>query len=440
MRTEQILNFLFNLQKRLYLCKKKMDKNTLKKIIIEWQEFISKVNVIERNISYDKNMNYVFVGSRRVGKTYFMYQIISDLIKSSIPIQQILFINFEDERLLEFNSNDLDLIIETYKSMYDFEPIYFFDEIQNISGWEKFVRRLADKNNKIYVTGSNAKLLSSEIASTLGGRFNIKEIAPLNFMEFLKFKKVKLEPNFEFSEQRFEIKRYFEEFFYFGAFPETLRFENKKEYLSNLYLKVFYGDIITRNKISNDYALKLLVKKIAESTTNETSFNRMANLIKSIGVKVGTATLIDYFKYLEDAFLIYDLKNFTSKFSQKETIKKFYFIDTGILNLFISNPQAQLLETVVFNVLRQKYKKDEIFFYKDNFEIDFYIPNKEIIQVSYTINEQNTKEREINSILKNIDNLSFETCKIITYDDTEETIEKNKVKIEIVPIWKWCLL
>lgn len=416
-----------------------MDKNIFKKIILEWQEFIVQIELTKRKITYEKNTNYVFVGSRRVGKTYFMYQVIKDLINSGIKIEQILFINFEDERLLEMNSKDFDDIIESYKSLYSFEPIFFFDEIQNIEGWEKFVRRLADKKNRIFVTGSNSKLLSSEIATTLGGRFNIKEIKPLSFEEYLNFNNLQLKDNFEFLEQRFEIKRFFEKFFYFGAFPEIFHFDNIKEYLSNLYLKVFYGDIIARNNIKNDYALKLLVKKIAESTTNETSFNRMANIIKSIGIKIGTATLIEYFKYLEDAFLIFDLKNYTSKFTQKETIKKFYFIDTGILNLFLSKPEAQLLETLVFNTLRNKFPNDEIYYFMEKYEIDFYIPEKEIIQVSYTLKDKDTKEREIASILKNSTKLNFKSCKIITYDDEEETIENNGLKINIIPVWKWCL-
>ncbi len=415
-----------------------MKKKTFKKIIIEYQEYLSDIKLVRRHYTVEKNANYVFVGQRRVGKTYFMYQIITDLIKSGIKKEQILYINFEDERLLELKTDDLQLIIESYKELFDLKPILFFDEIQNVKNWEKFVRRLSDQKYRIYITGSNAELLSKEIASTLGGRFLVKEIHGLCFKEFLEFKNVKLQKNFEYKEQKYQIIKLFEDFFYYGGFPETINFKNKKEYLSNLYQKVFYGDIVSRYKVNNNFALKLLIKKIAENTNDATSFNRLKNIIKAVGVNVGTSTLINYFSYLEDAFFIYDIKNYNSKFAEKESIKKFYFADNGILNLFLLEPESKLIETLVFNTLRAKYSSENIYYYRDKIEIDFYLPKKELIQVSYDLKFEKTRNREINAILKAKDELKATKYTIITYNE-EEIIEIQNTKIEVVPVWKWVL-
>lgn len=415
-----------------------MKKKTFKKIIIEYQEYLSDIKFVRRHYTVEKNANYVFVGQRRVGKTYFMYQIITDLIKSGIKKEQILYINFEDERLLELKTEDLQLIIESYKELFDLKPILFFDEIQNVKNWEKFVRRLSDQKYRIYITGSNAELLSKEIASTLGGRFLVKKIHGLFFKEFLEFKNVKLQKNFEYKEQKYQIIKLFEDFFYYGGFPETINFKNKKEYLSNLYQKVFYGDIVSRYKVNNNFALKLLIKKIAENTNDATSFNRLKNIIKSAGVNVGTTTLINYFSYLEDAFFIYDIKNYNSKFAEKKSIKKFYFADNGILNLFLLEPESKLIETLVFNTLRAKYSSENIYYYRDKFEIDFYLPKKELIQVSYDLKFEKTRNREINAILKAKDELKASKYTIITYNE-EEIIEIQNTKIEVVPVWKWVL-
>jgi predicted AAA+ superfamily ATPase len=415
-----------------------MEKTFLKKIIVESQEFILNEKVIKRHYTIEKNGNYVFVGQRRAGKTYLMFQQIKELIKNnSITIEHILYINFEDERFIEFQNTDFNVLIEAYKELFTHKPICFFDEIQNISGWEKFVRRLADQKYQVFVTGSNAKMLSKEIATILGGRFIIKEIQGLSFQEFLMFNNVKPENNYELKEQRFEIQRLFKEYLFYGSLPETLKFNNKKEYLSNLFQKIFYGDIIARYKIKNDFGLKLLVKKIAESTMDETSFNRIKNIIKSAGISVGTKTLIDYFGYLNDAYLIFSINNFNSKFVERETKKKFYFSDTGILNLFLFNPESKLLETFVYNRLRKLFDT-EVYYFRENTEVDFYIPDKELIQVVYSINNYQTREREINALIKAETKVRAKNLKIITYDEQEQISYKGKT-IKVIPAWKWAL-
>jgi len=416
-----------------------MDKVKLKNLIIENQEFLRETDMYFRDYPIEKHANYVFTGSRRAGKSFFMYGIAKKMLSDKITQKHILFINFEDERFLEFTASDFNLILECYKELYNLKPILFFDEIQNITGWEKFVRRLADKNFRVFVTGSNAKMLSNEIATVLGGRFLIKEIQTLSFSEFLNFKGIKLKKNYEFSSQKHEIKRQLNDYLLYGGFPELINYTNKREFLNNLYQKVLYGDIIARHDIKNKQSIRLLVKKMAESVNDETSFNRIKNLIKSTGISIGTGTLIDYFEYLKDGFLLFDLQNYATKFTERESKKKFYFSDNGILMLFFTEDRSKLIENLVYVELRRRFSEN-FYYYKQTYETDFYIPEKQLlIQVTLTMNEPETRKREINSLQKTMQKLDINKGYIITYDDNEETIINKNGKIHVLKLWKWLL-
>ncbi len=416
-----------------------MDKVKLKNLIIENQEFLREADMYFRDYPIEKHANYVFTGSRRAGKSFFMYGIAKKILSDEITQKHILFINFEDERFLEFTAADFNLILECYKELYNLKPILFFDEIQNITGWEKFVRRLADKNFRVFVTGSNAKMLSNEIATVLGGRFLIKEIQTLSFSEFLNFKGIKLKKNYEFSSQKHEIKRQLNDYLLYGGFPELINYTNKREFLNNLYQKVLYGDIIARHDIKNKQSIRLLVKKMAESVNDETSFNRIKNLIKSTGISIGTGTLIDYFEYLKDGFLLFDLQNYATKFTERESKKKFYFSDNGILMLFFTEDRSKLIENLVYVELRRRFSEN-FYYYKQTYETDFYIPEKQLlIQVTLTMNEPETRKREINSLQKTMQKLDINKGYIITYDDNEETIINKNGKIHVLKLWKWLL-
>lgn len=231
-----------------------------KQIIVSNQERIQSIELIERDLSIDFRANYVIVGPRRSGKTYFLYQLIQKTISQDTS-NRILYINFEDERLLEVLSKDLVFILEAFEELYDEKPIIYFDEIQNVENWQTYCRRLADEGYQVYVTGSNAKMLSQEIASILGGRFLIKEIFPLSFREYLTFNGVEINKNLQYSSKAPLIKRHFNEYMKFGGFPELMKYTDKRDYLNNLFKKVFYGDILLRHDLKNKKALELLVKK-----------------------------------------------------------------------------------------------------------------------------------------------------------------------------------
>ncbi len=412
-------------------------KNLIKKIIVENQERISKLQVIDRKIVFEPNANYIITGQRRTGKTYLLYYYIQQLLYHGTDLKEILYLNFEDERLLEFTVNDFDKIPECYKELYSGEPVFFFDEIQNITGWQSFARRLADNNYKIWVTGSNALMLSSEMATTLGGRFLVKEMDSLSFEEYLLFQDISIEKQMAYSEKRFEVQRLFEDYFYHGGFPELFKFVNKQEYLSNVFQKIFLGDIIARHQIRNPHALKLMIKKLAESTMDEVSFHRIKNIIQSTGIQVGTSTLIAYFKFIEDAFLIRSIHNFQSKTAERETKKKYYFRDHGLLNLFLTNPESFSLETIVFNELSKRYP-GKLYYLKENYEVDFFVPDRMLVQVSYNMNESKTRERELSSLLKAAKTYHVEEMIIFTHSQ-EEIIAEEEKKIKIVPVWKWLL-
>lgn len=418
---------------------KKMDQELIKQIIGENQEFVQNVKLLQRPFKFEDNGNYVFLGIRRAGKSYLMFQRIHELMKRGVDIEEILYLNFEDERFIGLKSEDLDEIKRVYEETFSFRPIFFLDEIQIVPGWEKFVRRLADKSYRVFVTGSNAKMLSSEIATTLGGRFLIQNVYPFSFREFLKFEGFELKSNWLYTPgTRNGVVRSFDTYFYNGGFPELLSFEDKRSWLSGLYQKIFFGDLVARYSLRNSDSMRLLVKKLAESVMQPSSYNRLKNIVSSAGESVGVRTIIDYVGYLQETWLIFSLENYAARFAERESNRKYYFIDNGILNLFIFRPETLLLENLVAITLHRQFG-EKVYFYNQHIEVDFYIPEESwLIQVSYNISDVQTFEREINGLVKAAKFLNAERLQIVTRND-ERVIEKDGLSIEVLPIWKWLI-
>ncbi len=415
-----------------------IEKEKLKKVILEYQQFIQTVELKKREYLLEEKANYVIVGPRRAGKTYFLYQIVREMVKSGYSMQDVVFINFEDERFLEFDNRDFDLIISAYRELFDKNPVLFFDEIHIIPGWEKFARRLADTGYRIFLTGSNAKMLSKDIATTLGGRFMTKEILPLSFKEFLSFQEIAFHPNDLYSAKLGSIMKSYQKYFTCGAFPETLLFKNSKDYLRNLYQKLLYGDILLRYGLRNDIALKLVIKKIAECIGDESSYRRIMNLLQATGIKIGTSTIINYLGHLQDAYFIFGLTNYAAKFSEREAKKKYYFIDNGLLNLFLFDSNTFLLENLVFIELYRKYQNN-FFFYKKKYEVDFFIPEKaELVQVSYSLQHPETRKRELRALTAATGDVDVKTRLILTNDE-EFVLEEGGMSVKVLPVWKWML-
>ena len=418
---------------------KKMDQELIKQIIGENQEFVQNVKLLQRPFKFEDNGNYIFLGIRRAGKSYLMFQRIHELMKRGTDIEEILYLNFEDERFIGLKSEDLDEIKRVYEETFSSRPIFFLDEIQIVPGWEKFVRRLADKSYRVFVTGSNAKMLSSEIATTLGGRFLIQNVYPFSFREFLKFEGFELKPNWLYTPgTRNGVVRSFDTYFYNGGFPELLSFEDKRSWLSGLYQKIFFGDLVARYSLRNSDSMRLLVKKLAESVMQPSSYNRLKNIVSSAGESVGVRTIIDYVGYLQETWLIFSLENYAARFAERESNRKYYFIDNGILNLFIFRPETLLLENLVAITLHRQFG-EKVYFYNQHIEVDFYIPEESwLIQVSYNISDVQTFEREVNGIVKAAKFLNAERLQIVTRND-ERVVEKDGLSIEVLPVWKWLI-
>lgn len=390
------------------------------------------------NTKLEANANYVFVGLRRAGKSYLMYQHIHHLMEQGHSIEEMLYFNFEDDRIDSITISDLDLIKTCYEEMYDHRPIFFLDEIQNIKGWEKFARRLADTGYRVYITGSNAKMLSSEIATTLGGRYLIKDIYPFSFSEYLLYKKIDLSDKNARFKFRTAITKEYEEYFRNGGLPETLQMADKRAWISSLFNKIFFGDLVTRHQVRNDFALRIMIRKLAESVKQPTSYNRIASIASTVGKKISVDTVIDYMGYLQESWLILSYENIAAKLIDKESNRKYYFIDNGILNLFLLDPATSLLENQVAIRLRQKYGS-QVYFYNKNVEVDFVVYDEGIaIQVSYSLSDPETEKREVDALLKLNKVLPMRKLMIICKDE-ERDITVNDVTIQVIPVWKWLL-
>lgn len=416
-----------------------MDIEQLKRIIINNRERIKDIPIAHRDYSLDGNMNYVFTGVRQSGKTYLMYQRIQELLNHGIDINSIVYVNFDDERLIGFSAADFDLILQAHYQLNEQKPILFLDEIQNISSWEKFARRMANEKYRVYITGSNAKMLSSEFATILGGRYQTVNVYPYSFSEFLAANKCRLEKNWQYNDAAVNsVRRHLDNYFYNGGFPECLVAAQKREWLSTLFQKMLLGDIVARYKVKNVNALSFIVKKLSESVKQPISYTRLTQLVSSLGEKIQTNTLIDYLRFLEESCIVISIKNFASRFVEREGLKKYYFCDNGILNLFLMDGNTSLLENIVALNLKRIYG-DDVYFYRKNVEVDFYIPAQaELIQVSYTVNDAETKRREADSLLRTADFLGAKSLKIITMNE-EEVVDGNGKQINVLPLWKWLL-
>ena len=415
-------------------------REILKEVLLDNRNEVVKHQVIPRSFQFEEFGNYVFVGIRRAGKSFLLYQRIQELLHSGHTWNEMLYVNFEDERLIGMTAADLNLILEVHAEMSTDRPMLFLDEIQNIDGWDKFVRRLADNKYRAYVTGSNAKMLSQDVATTLGGRYITVHVYPYDFKEFLYANGVEVTENSLF-ESRAEIKRIFNDYFRSGGFPEGASLAAKRDYLTSVYQKIYLGDIAARHSIENTFALRILFRKLAESIKQPVSFTRITNIVASTGVKISKNTVINYMEYAKDACLLIPIQNIADKLVERETNPKYYFADNGILNLLLLDADTSLLENLVAVTLLRRYGTDDaVFFYNRNVEVDFYLPDTGVaIQVCYTMNlSDETFQREVQALVKLNKVFECRQLLIITYDD-EERIELEKCAIEVIPVWKWLL-
>ncbi len=419
-------------------------KNLIKKILKE-NEAIPK-DLIPRKIKIiDINKIIVLIGARRVGKSYMLFNKIAELKKKRRPF---LFLNFEDERLLNFKAENCQLILDAYFEMYP-ENInkvvhLFFDEIQSLENFELFIKRVYErKKYKIFLTGSSSKVLSKEIATSLRGRAYPVYIYPLSFKEFLEFKKIKLKKNFEYSEQRHLISAEFENYLKFGSYPEIVTSTKKKDLLKIYLDLMIYKDLIERYKIRNIKLLKTLLRFLITNISSNFSYNSVYKFLKQ-ELNISRDTIIEYVGYLNEIAFVFLINkfNYSLKF-QELSLKKSYILDNGFFyssSFAFSENYGKLLENIVF--LELKRKGYEIYYHKEKKECDFLIKEKDkitfAIQVSQTLKNDKTKKREIAGLIEACQNYNLKEGFILTLDEEDE-FEKNKIKIITKPVWKWLL-
>ena len=415
-----------------------MNKELFRAIISENQEFIGSIPLVERPLHLEESGNYVFVGVRQAGKSYLLYQRVKELLGCGINLHDIVYVNFDDERLLGMTTDDFDLILQAYYSMHGGQPIFFFDEIQNVDGWANFARRLANQKHRVYVTGSNAKMLSRDIETVLGGRYLSVYVFTYSFEEYLKAIGISVSGGSQYGRKANELQRHFRTYFEWGGFPELVNFREKRVWLNSLYNRIFFNDLVVRHKVKNEDSLRMCIRRLAESVMQPCSLNRLSNLVKSTGMACSPSTVMEYVRYLQESCLLISLDNYASKFVDKETVKKHYFIDNGLLHLFINNPDTALLENLCAINLYKRYGKG-VYYFNRNIEVDFYVPDEKLaIQASFRMSEEATLEREIKALVALHGLYETQRNLIITYED-EGIMERDGIKIEIIPVWKWLL-
>lgn len=428
-------------------------KEIFKLIIKEFHE-IELPEAKERDLILPQKTSKIITisGPRRAGKTYYFYQIIRQL-KKKVANSRIIYLNFEDDRLLPMSADNLADLIEAYFELYPenkTKEVYcFFDEIQNIKNWELFIRRIYDKEKvKIFLTGSSSKLLSKEIATSLRGRTLNYQIFPLSFGEFLKFKNIELDKDFSYSKTRFQIKKLFEEYLIFGGFPEVVLEESdlKLPVLKNYYDLMIYRDLVERFAVRNTAFLKSLTKYLLTNVSATFSVNAYYRSLEK-SLKPAKETVLEYLSYLQEIELIFLAPIFSYSLKvQQVNPKKNYVIDNGLRNTVsfrFSQDFGRLLENLVFVELKRRNK--EIYYHKQKKEADFVVKGNlktsQAIQVTQELNDKN-KERELGGLLEAMSEYQLRDGLILTRDQEEEVIEKigrRKVKIKITPVWKWLL-
>lgn len=431
-----------------------LNTNIIREIIFDFQQReLPKFTMRLINLECPQNKIRTLIGARRVGKTFSLYQIISDLLKHNIPRERILLINFEDERLIPLEVKDLTSILNTYYEIYpkhkDKVVYFFFDEIQNVPGWEAFIRRIHDSEKvQINLTGSSSKLLSHDIATSLRGRTLSFEIFPFSFKEYLKFQEISTEALS--SKNRSFIVNAINSYMLSGGYPEILDVQEpmRIKILQDYFNLLLYKDLIERHDIRNHSLMKYFLKFILANSANPFSVNKVFGDIKSQGYKLSKDTLHNYLSYLEDSLFIH-LVPFFSDSLRKQNInyRKIYVLDHGLITSIVNSQsynRGRILETMVYNHLCRIYDHIQIYYYRTsrNQEIDFIVHDRgnilKLIQVSDQMENQQTRNREISALFQSMVELNIDQSYLIT-SNIRENIHQDKKKITALPFWEWAI-
>jgi hypothetical protein len=394
------------------------------------------------------------IGMRRTGKTWFLFQVMADLLAQGQSRESILYVNLEDERLLPMQASDLQQISEIYYRRYPgmHEKLcwFFFDEVQNIPGWERFVRRLLDTGRmRLCVTGSSSRLLSREIATSLRGRSLATEMFPFSFAECLDHQGVGIEPDLRpGAKKRALLANRFHAYLDQGGFPEAQGIDNDhririlQDYLDVVILR----DLVERYQIAGTAALRYLIRHLVNSAGSLFSVNKFYNDLKSQGIAVSKNTLHDYLQYLSDAYLFFQVPiHAGSERSRLVNPRKVYAIDTGLARACsrsLNPDRGRLLENLVFLELRRKHATIEYYKTRSGREVDFLVTDRSgrqtLVQAAAVLRDAETRTRELKALDEAMVELGLNRAVIVTLDQ-EENLETGCGRIEITPAWQWLL-
>lgn len=433
---------------------KVMLKDILKQLILTKQAEIP-YSVIHRDEALPTQCKAIVTipGVRRCGKSTKMQLVINDLVAQGVSKTNILWLGFDDERLYDITKQDLDLVLEAYRELYpeiSLRDVYmFFDEIQLIKDWELFVVRVYKSYcQHIYISGSNAKMLSQEIATTLRGYGVEYPTYPLSFAEYCRFKNIPTKHLLEDDLVRLRLA--WDNYNTESAFPEVVLEKEKsirEKLLQGYYNAMLFRDLVERYSISQVGTLRYFIKRIMNNLTKPTSINAIYNDIRSQGLKVTKDVLYLWADYLCECFMFIRISKFTkSLVKEQRNAFKYYFIDNGMRQAVLlpqSHDNGKLLENnVLLHLCRNCGMLDKITYYQSNKECDFVIQQadhiKQLIQVTWTMDDKETREREINGILEASRATDCNNMLIITHNE-EETITIEDKTISVIPAWKWML-
>ncbi len=412
-------------------------KSLMKLVILDQLEAINnKENLVIRDtysnlVQYKGSSALVLKGLRRTGKSTLLKQLIISKFSDSF-----YYFNFDDDRVFGFTVDDFQNLIETFIELFGRRKNVFFDEIQNVRGWELFINRMLREGYRVFITGSNSNLLSQELGTHLTGRHIDLELYPFSFQEYLRAKDLQkiVEGDYNTS-ARATLSAEFNKYFLTGGMPEVV-LSGEAAILTHLINDVIQKDIVTRYSVRKPAEIKKILRFILANVSNETTYRGLTIATDSKSEN----TVKKYIQYLEETYIIFEVSRYDKKLRRRDkNPKKFYCIDNGIIinnvPTFIEN-KGGLLENMVAINLKRMQKEFYFFRDKDQSEADFVIPSeRQIIQVCYELNEQNRK-REIKGLVRARREINAEKFLIITLNQ-EESIKLDGLTIDVEPIWLW---
>jgi uncharacterized protein len=414
-------------------------EDILKRIILENIELIRSKKIITRDYHIPAGQNIkILTGIRRCGKTFQLYQ--NSLTHDP---DNVLFLDFEDERLIQLGTlENYDVILDSYRRIFTGrKPVLFFDEIQSLRNWHLYLKRLHAQDYEILVTGSNANLLSSDIATYLTGRAIETHIFPFSFKEFLELKGLSFSPG-DFYTRVPEILNIFDDYLINGGFPEVIKAEpgDKRVMMRSIHELILYKDLVAKYE-KNHYLFQLIISKLVENIGKAFSLTKLANKIIPV-YKTSNPTVTDYVNLLSAPFVVKPVFMYRKSFVHREMERKVYFVDNSFISQnTVERDYARLLENCVFNYLNRY--SDEVFYYTtaNKLEVDFLCKRGNdfyAVQVSYSISDPSTRNRELKALRRCVREIGLNRGLVLTYNEEGKEIAEG-INIDIMPVWKFLL-